>query len=97
MADQSAEERTYEQLKEILIQNGWKEQTGGEGNMNGELGTNFMRNDQMIGISFNDCPDEETLDELFGSEDDMAPSIVTITNPKFCDSDGDAINEPEDD
>lgn len=30
-------------------------------------------------------------------EDAMAPSIVEIANPKFCDIDGDPINEPEDD
>jgi len=75
------EEEMYNTIKELLRKDGWKEQRDGEGNMNGELGTNFMKNDTMIGISFNDCPDEETLDDLFGSEEDMAPSIVRVRTP----------------
>lgn len=79
--DLSAEDEMYEQLKELLRKDGWVEQRGGEGYMNGESGTNFMKNDAMIGISYNPMPDEEVLDDLFGSEDDMAPSVVKIRTP----------------
>ena len=81
MADLNPEDETYEQLKELLRKDGWKEQTGGEGYFNGSYGTNFMKNDSMIGISYDPDPDEEALDELFGSEDDMAPSVVKIHTP----------------
>lgn len=52
-------------------------------------------------ISCNDCGKEFYIwseIEWFVGEltDVMAPSIVAINKPKFCDSDGDAINEPED-
>jgi len=97
MVNLNAEDETYEHLKESLRKDGWVEQTDGEGYMNGSYGTNFMKNDSMIGLSYDPDPDAEVLDELFGSADDMAPSVVEITHAKFCDDDADAINEPEDD
>lgn len=78
MVNLNAEDETYELLKETLRKDGWVEQNGGEGYMNGSYGTNFMKNDSMIGISYDPDPDEEVLDELFGREDDMAPSVVPI-------------------
>lgn len=69
--ENNPEERTYEQIKELLRNEGWKEQRGGEGYMNGECGTNFMKDGSMLGLSFCDCPDEETLDDLWPESDDL--------------------------
>jgi len=90
-------ERAYRQLCETLKNDGWTEMREGESYMNGVTGNNFMRDDKVITILYNENMDEEELDDLFGSEDDMAPSVVAITPAKFCDDDGDCINEPEDD
>lgn len=69
--ENNPEERTYEQLKEILRQNGWKEQRGGEQYFNGDYGTNFMKEGSILGLSFCDWPDEELVEDLFPESDDL--------------------------
>lgn len=79
---EDSEERTYEQICELLRQEGWKEQRDGESNMNGVLGTNFMRSGCVITIIFNDTMDEEEMLELFGEANPNDDEVIMSNRKK---------------
>jgi hypothetical protein len=55
----------FDNLKAHLIGLGWKEQRDGTNYLNGEYMTNFLKDGEIIGISYNAYPDEETINDLW--------------------------------
>jgi hypothetical protein len=69
MVEDDKELRTYQQLKGLLLQEGWIPQRDGESYMNGTYGINFLREGSVITILYNTSIDEEELAELFDAEE----------------------------
>lgn len=60
----STPEKQYEALKDTLKAFGWKEQDSGEVTINGEVGTNFIKDGEIIRLGFCLMPDEEELENF---------------------------------
>lgn len=58
----------YEDLKNLLRKEGWKEQRGGESYINGVSGTNFGKDGELISLQYNESLDNEEWEDLFKEE-----------------------------
>ncbi len=58
-----------EKVIERLIAEGWKEQRSGICYINGTIGTNLLKNGQVITIQQELCPDEVFLEQEWGEVD----------------------------
>ena len=56
----------FEKLVEWLKKDGWKQQEAGSIYMNGTIGTNFIKNGEVLSVSLDYWPDEEVVEEIFG-------------------------------
>ena len=55
-----------EKIIEKLKADGWKEQRSGMCYINGTIGTNLLKNGQVITVQQELCPDEEFLEQEWG-------------------------------
>ena len=62
------ESKTFDEIKEMLIAKGWKEQLSGEVYINGTIGTNFLKNGEVITIQQELFPDEEFIEQEWPGE-----------------------------
>jgi len=54
----------FQKLKEKLIEDGWVEQSCGEIYLLSSIGTNFYKDREIIHLSIEICPNEESLSTL---------------------------------
>lgn len=67
MAEQGLSEA--ERIINNLIADGWKEQRSGTCYINGTIGTNLLKNGQVITVQQELCPDEEFLEQEWGEDE----------------------------
>jgi len=63
--DISAAEKLIQQLKA----EGWQEQRSGTCYINGTIGTNLLKNGEVITVLQEFCPDEEFLEQEWGEDE----------------------------
>ena len=66
MAEQELSEA--EKIINKLIADGWQEQRSGTCYVNGTIGTNLLKDGQVITVQQELCPDEEFLEQEWGEE-----------------------------
>jgi len=54
----------FQKLKEMLVEDGWVEQTCGQIYLLSSIGTNFYKDREVIHLSIEICADEERLEGL---------------------------------
>ncbi len=54
----------FQKLKEMLIEDGWVEQSCGDIYLLSSIGTNFYKDREIIHLSIEICADEESFDAL---------------------------------
>jgi hypothetical protein len=64
----SITEQTWQKIIKILKDDEWTEQRDGAVYFNGEFATNFGKDGEIIHVSWNNYPDEEEWQDLFGRE-----------------------------
>ena len=57
-----------ERIINKLIADGWQEQRSGTCYVNGTIGTNLLKDGQVITVQQEFCPDEEFLEQEWGEE-----------------------------
>ena len=57
-----------ERIINTLIADGWQEQRSGTCYVNGTIGTNLLKDGQVITVQQEFCPDEEFLEQEWGEE-----------------------------
>jgi hypothetical protein len=65
-----------ENIVERLKADGWEEQLAGMAYINGTLGTNLLKNGQVITIQQEFYPDEEFLEQEWPTEEDDVPQTA---------------------
>ena len=69
-----------ERIVERLEAEGWKEQMAGMTYINGALGTNLLKDGQLITVQQEFCPDEEFIEQEWPAEE-PEDEEVTVDGP----------------